>query len=249
MKCRSIKMKGLIGVLGGMGPAATVDLFNKFVSYTVANRDQEHIPLIISSIPDIPDRTEALLNHGESPLPLMTDYLKKLESAGAECIVIPCNTAHFWFSELKKACHVDMLSIVETTMKEVLATKKKNIGLLATNATMYMGLYQKNIENKHLNCITPDKKSQENVMESIYLLKSGNKKIAESIMKQQAEILFSRGAEIIVLGCTEVPVILENEINSYPDKYIDSTSSLVRASIHWYENRVGKQNLMINKNI
>ncbi|WP_272677307.1 aspartate/glutamate racemase family protein [Providencia huaxiensis] len=242
-------MKGLIGVLGGMGPAATVDLFNKFVSYTVANRDQEHIPLIISSIPDIPDRTEALLNHGESPLPLMTDYLKKLESAGAECIVIPCNTAHFWFSELKKACHVDMLSIVETTMKEVLATKKKNIGLLATNATMYMGLYQKNIENKHLNCITPDKKSQENVMESIYLLKSGNKKIAESIMKQQAEILFSRGAEIIALGCTEVPVILENEINSYPDKYIDSTSSLVRASIHWYENRVGKQNLMINKNI
>ncbi|MEQ5575251.1 amino acid racemase [Providencia huaxiensis] len=242
-------MKGLIGVLGGMGPAATVDLFNKFVSYTVANRDQEHIPLIISSIPDIPDRTEALLNHGESPLPLMTDYLKKLESAGAECIVIPCNTAHFWFSELKKACHVDMLSIVETTMKEVLATKKKNIGLLATNATMYMGLYQKNIENKRLNCITPDKKSQENVMESIYLLKSGNKKIAESIMKQQAEILFSRGAEIIVLGCTEVPVILENEINSYPDKYIDSTSSLVRASIHWYENRVGKQNLMINKNI
>ncbi|AXH62558.1 MULTISPECIES: aspartate/glutamate racemase family protein [Providencia] len=242
-------MKGLIGVLGGMGPAATVDLFNKFVSYTVANRDQEHIPLIISSIPDIPDRTEALLNHGESPLPLMTDYLKKLESAGAECIIIPCNTAHFWFSELKKACHVDMLSIVETTMKEVLATKKKNIGLLATNATMYMGLYQKNIENKHLNCITPDKKSQENVMESIYLLKSGNKKIAESIMKQQAEILFSRGAEIIVLGCTEVPVILENEINSYPDKYIDSTSSLVRASIHWYENRVGKQNLMINKNI
>ncbi len=118
-------MKGLIGVLGGMGPAATVDLFNKFVSYTVANRDQEHIPLIISSIPDIPDRTEALLNHGESPLPLMTDYLKKLESAGAECIVIPCNTAHFWFSELKKVCHVDMLSIVETTMKEVLATKKK----------------------------------------------------------------------------------------------------------------------------
>lgn len=86
-------------------------------------------------------------------------------------------------------------------------------------------------------------------MESIYLLKSGNKKMAESIMKKQAEILFSRGAEVIVLGCTEVPVILANEINNYPDKYIDSTSSLVRASIHWYENRVGKQNLMINKNI
>ncbi|EJD6082382.1 MULTISPECIES: aspartate/glutamate racemase family protein [Providencia] len=241
-------MKGLIGVLGGMGPAATVDLFNKFVNYTVANKDQEHIPLIISSIPDIPDRTEALLNHGVSPLPLMTDYLKKLETAGAECIVIPCNTAHFWFDELKQACHVDMLSIVETTMMEVLATKKKHIGLLATNATMLMGLYQKNIENEKLKCITPDIKSQEMVMKSIYLLKSGNKKMAESIMKEQAELLFSRGAEIIVLGCTEVPVILENETNKYPEKYIDSTSSLVRASIHWYENRVGRQNLMINRN-
>ncbi|EKT56239.1 aspartate/glutamate racemase family protein [Providencia sneebia] len=241
-------MKGLIGVLGGMGPAATVDLFNKFVTYTVANKDQEHIPLIISSIPDIPDRTEALLNHGKSPLPLMTDYLKKLENAGAECIVIPCNTAHFWFNELKEACHVDILNIVETTMNEVLATKKKNIGLLATNATMSMGLYQKNIESKHLNCITPDKASQEQVMKSIYLLKSGNKKMAERIMKEQANLLFQKGAEVIVLGCTEVPVILENETREYPDKYIDSTSSLVRASIHWYENRMDKQNLIINKN-
>lgn len=242
-------MKGLIGVLGGMGPAATVDLFNKFVTYTIANKDQEHIPLIISSIPDIPDRTEALLNHGVSPLPLMTNYLKKLEDAGAECIVIPCNTAHFWFNELKNTCHVDMLSIVETTMQEVLLTKKKNIGLLATNATMYMGLYQKSIEQKKLNCITPDEESQKLVMKSIYLLKSGNKDAAEEIMKSQAELLFSRGAEVIILGCTEVPVILANEVKKHPNKYIDSTGSLVRASIHWYENRVGKSHLIITENL
>lgn len=241
-------MKGLIGVLGGMGPAATADLFNKFITYTDANKDQEHIPLIISSIPDIPDRTEALLNHGTSPLPLMINYLKKLENAGAECIVIPCNTAHFWFNELKDVCHVDMLSIVETTMQEVVLTKKKNIGLLATNATMYMGLYQKNIEEKKLNCITPDKQSQNLVMESIYLLKSGNIELAEKIMKEQSALLFSRGAEIIVLGCTEVPVILANEIKKHPKKYIDSTGSLVRAGIHWYENRVKKSNLIINQN-
>lgn len=241
-------MKGLIGVLGGMGPAATADLFNKFITYTDANKDQEHIPLIISSIPDIPDRTEALLNHGTSPLPLMINYLKKLENAGAECIVIPCNTAHFWFNELKDVCHVDMLSIVETTMQEVVLTKKKNIGLLATNATMYMGLYQKNIEEKKLNCITPDKQSQNLVMESIYLLKSGNIELAEKIMKEQSALLFSRGAEIIVLGCTEVPVILANEIKKHPEKYIDSTGSLVRAGIHWYENRVKKSNLIINQN-
>ncbi len=241
-------MKGLIGVLGGMGPAATVDLFNKFVTFTAANKDQDHVPLIISSIPDIPDRTNALLNHGMSPLPTMENYLKKLEDAGAECIIIPCNTAHFWFLELKKSCHVEMLNIVETTMNEVISTKKKNVGLLATNATLYMELYQKAIEENDLTCIKPNIDNQNLVMESIYLLKSGNLLLAESIMKKQAELLFSSGAEIIVLGCTEVPVILESEIKNNPEKYIDSTSSLVRASIDWYEKRVGKHNLITNKN-
>lgn len=117
-------MKGLIGVLGGMGPAATVDLFNKFVTFTAAQRDQEHIPLIISSIPDIPDRTDALMHNGLSPLPVMRDYMHKLEDAGAECIVIPCNTAHYWFKELKDACHIDILSIIDTTVDEAASVVK-----------------------------------------------------------------------------------------------------------------------------
>ncbi|MEG0098748.1 MAG: amino acid racemase [Citrobacter sp.] len=237
-------MKGLIGVLGGMGPAATVDLFNKFVTFTAAQRDQEHIPLIISSIPDIPDRTDALMHHGRSPLPAMRDYLHKLEDAGAECIVIPCNTAHFWFKELKDACHIDLLSIVETTMNEVENCGKSRIGLLATNATLYMGLYQKGIESLGLSCISPDTTGQEKVMESIYCLKAGDIKRAQELMNEQAEILFSRGAEVIVLGCTEVPVILADAVKQLPDKYIDSTGSLVRAGIKWYEKRVGKHHLL-----
>lgn len=148
-------MKGLIGVLGGMGPAATVDLFNKFVTFTAAQCDQEHIPLIISSIPDIPDRTDALMHHGRSPLPVMRDYMHKLEDAGAECIVIPCNTAHYWFKELKDACHIDILSIVETTINEVRACGKTRIGLLATNATLYMGLYQKELSRWDLPVSAP----------------------------------------------------------------------------------------------
>lgn len=237
-------MKGLIGVLGGMGPAATVDLFNKFVTYTAAQCDQEHIPLIISSIPDIPDRTDALMHHGRSPLPAMRDYLHKLEDAGAECIVIPCNTAHFWFNELKDSCHIDLLSIVDTTMNEVEKCRKTRIGLLATNATLYMGLYQKGIESLGLSCISPDTSSQEKVMESIYCLKAGDLKHAQKMMLEQAEILFSRGAEVIVLGCTEVPVILSEAVKQSPDKYIDSTGSLVRAGIKWYEKRVGKHHLL-----
>lgn len=238
-------MKGLIGVLGGMGPAATVDLFNKFVTFTAAQRDQEHIPLIISSIPDIPDRTDALMRHGNSPLPAMRDYMHKLEDAGAECIVIPCNTAHFWFKELKESCHTELLSIVETTLSEVRNCGKSRIGLLATNATLYMRLYQKGIESLGLSCISPDTSSQEKVMESIYCLKAGDIKHAQKLMTEQAEILFSRGAEVIVLGCTEVPVILAEAVKKSPAKYIDSTGSLVRAGIKWYEKRVGKHHLLV----
>ena len=233
----SFSMKGLIGVLGGMGPAATADLFNKFITFTKANCDQEHIPLIISSIPNIPDRTQALMHDGTSPLPLMQNYLHLLENAGAECIVIPCNTAHYWFSQLKENCHVEMLSIIETTMQEVINSKKKNIGLLATNATVYMGLYQKKIEELGLKCLTPNKEDQQKVMESIYLLKSGEVDKSECLMKEIAAHLFEQGAEIIVLGCTEVPVILKREINKYKEKYIDSTSTLVNAGINWYQKR------------
>ena len=118
------------------------------------------------------------------------------------------------------------------------------IGLLATNATLYMGLYQKGIESLGLTCISPDSSDQEKVMESIYCLKAGDLKRAQTLMNEQAEVLFSRGAQIIVLGCTEVPVILADAVRKYPDKYIDSTGSLVRAGIKWYEKRVGKHHLL-----
>ncbi|MDF3916232.1 aspartate/glutamate racemase family protein [Escherichia coli] len=237
-------MKGLIGVLGGMGPAATVDLFNKFITFTAAQRDQEHIPLLISSIPNIPDRTDALMHNGLSPLPIMRDYMHKLEDAGAECIIIPCNTAHYWFKELKDSCHIDILSIVETTINEVRDCGKTRIGLLATDATLYMGLYQKGIESLGFTCVSPDSDGQKRVMESIYSLKAGNILHAQQLMNEQAETLFSLGAEILVLGCTEIPVILSEAIKEHPSRYIDSTASLVRAGIKWYESRVGKQRLL-----
>ena len=106
-------MKNIIGILGGMGPAATADMFQKFIQLTPAHCDQEHIPLVISSIPDIPDRTTSILHEGESPLPAMEEYMHGLERAGAKCIIIACNTAHYWYNDLKKKCNVDMLNIID----------------------------------------------------------------------------------------------------------------------------------------
>ncbi len=107
-----------------------------------------------------------------------------------------------------------------------------------------MGLYQKGIESLGFTCVSPDADGQKKVMESIYSLKAGNIAHAQKLMNEQAEILFSRGAEILVLGCTEIPVILAQAVKEQPSRYIDSTASLVRAGIKWYENRVGKHYLL-----
>lgn len=231
-------MKGLIGILGGMGPAATVDIFNKFVSFTPAKKDQDHIPLLISSIPNIPDRTGALLHSGETPLVHLQRYLRTLEDGGAECIIIPCNTAHYWYPELKKTAKAHMISIIDSALEEVMQKGKRKVGILATDATLATGLYQKKMEQLGIECLKPDSVNQPNVMQSIYLLKAGQFAEAKALMNMGAENLFAQGAEVIICGCTEIPIILEQQIAETPERYVDATSALVRASIKWYEERV-----------
>lgn len=227
--------KNIIGILGGMGPAATADMFQKFIRLTPAHCDQEHIPLLISSIPDIPDRTRCILAQGEDPEPLMEKYVQGLENAGATCIIIACNTAHYWFDHLKAKSRVEMLSMIDTTVNEVLKSGKQRIGLLATDATLAAGLYQQRIEAQGLHFISPTETGQKEVMESIYLLKSGELKRSTELMLKQRDELIRLGAEVIILGCTEVPIILEKEIESQPHLYVDSTLTLVRSAIDWYK--------------
>ncbi|MGF7452967.1 aspartate/glutamate racemase family protein [Pasteurella bettyae] len=226
--------KKIIGILGGMGPAATMDMFQKFIQLTPATCDQEHIPLLISSIPDIPDRTTCILHNGANPGPILIEQAKRLESAGANCIIIACNTAHNWFDEIHKQVNVEMISMIESTADAAVSTGKKRIGILATDATLETGLYKKKIEEFNLDYIAPDPDSQTQVMHSIYLYKAG--KIAESteIMMKQKDALIKKGAEIIILGCTEVPMILMTDINISPELYVDSTLCLVKSAINWY---------------
>ncbi|EXI62736.1 aspartate racemase [Mannheimia granulomatis] len=227
--------KNVIGILGGMGPAATADMFRKFIQLTPAHCDQEHIPLLISSIPDIPDRTRCILGGGESPAPVMEQYVKQLEEAGASCIVIACNTAHYWFEQLKTKSKVEMLSMIEATVDEVVQSGKQRIGLLATDATLATELYKNRLEAQGLTFIRPTEEGQKAVMESIYLLKSGEVEKSVALMLKQRDELIRLGAESIILGCTEVPIILAKEIEKAPHLYVDSTLALVRAAIHWYQ--------------
>lgn len=226
-------MKHTIGILGGMGPAATADMLAKFVSLHPASCDQHHIPLIVSSIPDIPDRTACLLSGGPSPYHCLERYLHMLEDAGAECIIIPCNTAHYWFEDLRRVARVDMISILDATLNDIPAQTTR-VGLLATSATLSTGLYQKQAQARGLHLLQPDEASQADVMKAIYALKCGDKAEAERRLFPQIERLVSRGAQQLILGCTEIPLIVAGKEDTLGCPIIDSTTSLVGAAIRWY---------------
>ncbi|OOH91784.1 aspartate racemase [Pasteurellaceae bacterium 15-036681] len=228
-------MKKVIGILGGMGPAATADMFQKFIQLTSAKRDQDHIPLVISSIPDIPDRTACILRDGEDPQPFMEQYVNGLKAAGATCVIIACNTAHYWFDKLKKSCDVEMLSMIDATAEAVRQSGKQKVGILATDATLATGLYKKKIESYGLTFIQPTQEGQQQVMQSIYALKAGEIENSKQLMLKQRDELVKQGAEIIILGCTEVPIVLAQEVEKQPDLYVDSTLALVKAAIQWYQ--------------
>ncbi|WP_268745903.1 aspartate/glutamate racemase family protein [Pectobacterium brasiliense] len=110
---------------GGMGSGATVDAMQKLIKNTPAYRDQDHIPMIAVSIPDIPDRTKCILQHSASQLDKMLKYMKILENAGAECIIIPCNTAHYWFNDLKQQCRAEMSSIIDLPLNALIKISPK----------------------------------------------------------------------------------------------------------------------------
>lgn len=227
-------MKHTIGILGGMGPAATADMLEKFVYLRHASCDQQHIPLIVSSIPDIPDRTTCLLSGGPSPYRHLERYLHMLEDAGAECIIIPCNTAHYWFEDLQAVSKVEMISILNATLSDIpLSTTR--VGLLATNATLATGLYQRQTRVRGIDLLQPEDVSQAEVMKAIYAMKCGDKIEAQKRLFPQIERLISQGAQRIIMGCTEIPLVMVGNEKAFSCSFVDSTESLVRAAIRWYE--------------
>ncbi|MEC5317648.1 amino acid racemase [Brenneria populi subsp. brevivirga] len=227
-------MNSLVGILGGMGPGATVDAMQKLIKNTPAYRDQDHIPTIAVSIPDIPDRTKCILDHSASPLEKMIQYMKILENAGAECIIIPCNTAHYWFNELKLHTHVEMISIIDATCQVIQDKKIADVGLLATTATVKAQIYQNKLSKNNIYCHTPTETEQNQVMESIYAYKSGDAQRAHRILAPIKDRMRQDGVEKIILGCTELPLILEDEIGKSPESYIDATEELIKKTVEWY---------------
>lgn len=220
-----------VGVLGGMGPLATVDFLHKVVDSTVASCDQEHVPMVVAFCPQIPDRASALLGLGPTPLNDLIQAARTLEQGGAQGVVMPCNTAHAWFDAIATSLSIPMLHIVDEALKE--AQKSGNvdvIGLLATSGTLHRGIYQS--RGAGLNWLTPEPDEQENwVMGGIADIKAGRLDAGSARLQLAARALIARGATVLIMGCTEIPLGLHQSDFDIP--LIDSTLTLARASVCW----------------
>lgn len=159
-------MKRTIGILGGMGPLATADLFQKIISLTAAGSDSEHIRVYIDSNAAIPDRTAAILSGGPDPLSAMRDSLRKLEACGADCIIMPCNTAHYFLPRLQGLTDIPFLSMLEAAAKACRAKfPGRTAAVLATRGTLASGLYQAALEKEGVSYLLPEEGERDALMQ------------------------------------------------------------------------------------
>ncbi len=213
---------------------ATADLFQKITALTDADGDNGHIRVYIDSNASIPDRTAAILYGGEDPVPAMTDSLRKLESCGADCIIMPCNTAHYFLPRLverSKAPFVSMIGAAAGACRR--RFPGKTAAILATKGTLSAGLYQKALEAQGVPFLVPDEWEQECLMEVIY---QGVK--AGAPPERYREAFFSvtegmarRGAECFLLACTELPLAARALGADLP--CVDPTEELAKAAIRF----------------
>ncbi|MEZ8093043.1 aspartate/glutamate racemase family protein [Photobacterium swingsii] len=222
-----------LGVLGGMGPLATVTFMQKIIARTPAHNDQEHIPMLVSNVPQIPDRTACILNKGPDPFPILKQGFEELQNAGASCIVIPCNTAHFWYTRLQAISHVHTISIIDSVVNEAKYRQYQHVGILATTATMMTNMYQGRLADKGIQAIETTAQEQQQVMAGIYAVKAGNVKEGEQLMTPVFEAMLARGADAVIFGCTEIPIALASQAESQSLNCLDSLEILADECIAW----------------
>ncbi len=222
----------IIGVLGGLGPWATLDFFEKILRLTPAKKDQDHFRILIDNNPKIPDRTPAILGGGEDPVPALVATARNLERAGADFLVIPCNTAHAFYDQIQAAVSIPLLHIMEevaaAASREVVGLKVA--GVLATTGTMVARLYHRAFARIGVEVIGPEPAGQEVVDRAIYQVKAGQMgpEVTRAVV-EVAEGLLAKRAQALVLGCTELPFVLKDAHVRVP--LLDSNLVLARAAV------------------
>lgn len=225
-------MQKTIGIIGGMGPLATYDLFRKIIERTDAKNDQEHIHVCIDSNTNIPDRTKAILGEGEDPIPEIVRSGIRLQSMGADVLIMPCNTAHYFYDKITPFFDIPLLNMLKETAAEIKRRKISKIGLLATDGTIKSGIYHRALGEAEIDVVIPSSMQQMSIMDIIYNgVKASNKNINLDQFNGVLDDMFDKGAETLVLGCTELPLAFDMFHINRPA--IDPTSVLAEAAIRF----------------
>ena len=230
-----------LGIVGGVGPAATVDFMGKVVASTPAGRDQDHIKMVVEQNPQIPDRTANLLNDETDPTMAMYATCKRLESAGANAIAIPCNTAHAFVDRIQEHLRVPIVNMLTQTIDWIKQRygPDRTVGLLATSGTVASQVYHQAANRAGLEVMVPATDYQRLVMEAIYGERGIKAGFTEGLCRDQllvaVEHLAQAGAEVVLLGCTELPLVLSHcdayELQGRTVALVDPTLILARSCV------------------
>ena len=194
-----------VGVIGGMGPAATAEFFRRLIVATPAKRDDEHLRVMIDSDPRIPERAAAILHGGPDPLPRLCEIARGLEVSGAELLAMPCNTAHAYLDAIRKAVSIPILDMLSEATSKL---DRGPVGLLATTATVTLGIYQDAGRRLGLEVLVPDPDRQADVTRAIAALKA--QPAPDTLRRDVAcvvDALKAAGAKAILVGCTELSLL------------------------------------------
>ena len=224
-----------LGILGGMGPEASVRFLELVIRNTEASGDMEHVPAVLYSRPQIPDRQAAILHGGESPIPWLTEGIAALEAAGAEILVMPCVTAHHFWPQVAARTRLPFVHILEEALRELRETRPdiKTVGLLATTGTLMSRVVHAVFEPAGLRILKPSDEEQAQVMAAIFGkdgIKAGTVQGSpREIVRAVAGRLIEAGAGAVMAGCTEIPLVLRDDDLSVP--FIEPMRAGARACI------------------
>ena len=219
-----------VGVLGGMGPYATVGFMTKVIALTPAGKQQDHIHMLVDHNPAVPDRQAAILAEGSDPSAELAAMATRLESAGADFLVIPCNTAHAFKDAVTGAAGIPLISIIDITVSAAIELGAKAVGVLATNGCLWAGDYQRALDKVGVESVLPSDDELGKLKELLQRIDAGDQ--GESVvrdMRALALALVARGGQAIIAGCTELPLVLSDSMLDVP--LLSSTDILAKHTV------------------
>lgn len=221
-----------IGILGGMGPAAALDLQAKVLAATPAAADRDHLPVVVWNVPQVPDRVAAVLGAGPSPLPAMIEGARALEAAGCEAFAVACNTAHHWAEELAASVRMPLVHIADAAIGAMARrpVPPMRVGILATRGTLAAAFYGERLARHGFQWLAPTADEQAGLVDvAIARVKAGDSAGARAPFEAAASALAGRGADLILLACTELPIAAEGAASPVP--LLDASRALAEALV------------------